>query len=135
MTGDILAVLLSWAGVLSGYTPPAHLPEIVMVPSRALQEWACAGAPCQVLGWHPPGNVIYLDDRLDPESDTIAASILVHELTHWLQQQPGRYTDGYTCEQAIAMEREAYGVQQQFLTAYGVYRPVGGALHRMVCLQ
>lgn len=31
------------------------------------------------------------------------------------------------------MEREAYGVQQRFLVAYGVYRPVGSSLHRVGC--
>lgn len=130
---DILAVLLAWAGVLSGYTPPAHLPELVMVPHAWLVQQACGGNECQVLGWHPPGDTVYLDERLDPESDLLAASILVHELTHWLQQQPGRYATGYTCDEAIAMEREAYGVQQRFLVAYGVYRPVGASLHRVGC--
>lgn len=130
---ELYAILLSWAITLSGYSAPANQPEIAMVPHSYLVSSACAGRECKVLGWFPPGETIYLDDRLDPMKSVYASSILVHEFVHLLQQESGRFEAKYSCETALAMEREAYAVQREFLLRYGVYQPVGMSMHSVGC--
>jgi hypothetical protein len=130
---ELYATLLSWAITLSGYSPPADEPEIVTVPHQYLVRSACAGRECKVLGWFPPGETIYLDNRLDPNESMYASSILVHELVHYLQQESGRFEDKYSCETALAMEREAYAVQSEFLLRNGAFYRVGATMHAVGC--
>ena len=129
MMAEIYAVLMSWAVTLSGYPAPMDAPEISTVPHSVLVAKACHGKECKVIGWFPPGNRIYLDERLRPDDSLYASSIVVHEMVHYLQQQSGRYGGAFSCEKAIAMEHEAYAIQQEYLVRYGVYRPVGASMH------
>jgi hypothetical protein len=133
MADDLYAVLLSWAVTLSGYSMPEQAAEIVPVSHQTLVDQACGGRECKVLGWFPPGRRIYLDERLEPEGNVVAASIVVHELVHYLQHQSGHF-DAFNCSKAIALEREAYAVQREFLLRYGVYQPVGASSHRVGCV-
>ncbi len=55
---DILAVLLAWAGVLSGYTPPIVIPPGVVLHARLINnsneaQWMNA----QVVGWLVPTSL------------------------------------------------------------------------------
>lgn len=129
----LYAALLSWAVTLSGYPAPVAMPEVAFISHAELEQKACAARPCRVVGWYPHdgGNHIYLDDRLKPQTDLFAASIVVHEFVHLLQQKAGRF--GELCRDAIELEYQAYGVQQRFLTAYGVYRPVGLSAMSAAC--
>ena len=130
---DIYAVMLSWAVTLTGYPMPEVQPEVRLVSHQELVERACGGVECKVLGWFPPGQVIYLDERLDPQDSLYASSVLVHEMVHYLQQTSGRYPREHDCETAIEREREAYAIQREFLTRYDVYQPVGAGMHLVGC--
>jgi hypothetical protein len=130
---ELYAALMSWAITLSGYQAPADMPAVNMVPHAQLVKDACNGRECKVLGWFPPGQTIYVDDRLNPQDSLYASSIVVHEMVHYLQQQSGKYAKPYTCESLIAMEREAYAAQREFFIRYGVYQPVGASMHAVGC--
>lgn len=130
---ELFAILMSWAATLSGYSRPAAQPEIVVVPHSYLVAEACGGRECKVLGWYPPGQRIFLDDRLDPVNSLYASSIVVHEMVHFLQQQSGRFEEGFTCASALEREREAYAVQREFLLRSGAYQPVGASMHAVGC--
>jgi len=130
---DLFAILMSWAVALSGYVHPTTQPEIVMAPHSYLVAEACGGRECQVLGWYPPGHKIFLDDRLDPLNSTYASSIVVHEMVHFLQQESGRFEEGFSCESALKREREAYAVQREFLLRSGAFQPVGASMHSVGC--
>lgn len=128
---ELLAALMSWAVTLSGYPAPDHLPEVVLVSHHELMHAACNDQDCQVLGWFPPGERIYLDDRLLPLDRTYSSAVVVHEMVHYLQQRSGHFPharDG-DCQEILAMEYEAYQAQRDFFMRYGVYQPVGTALH------
>lgn len=129
--GELVSVLMSWAVQLSGYPAPAQLPEVVPVEHQWLIEQACAGKPCNVSGWLPPGERIYLDKRLDPVESTMDSSVLVHELVHYLQRESHRFGDD--CTAAVDMEKEAYAVQRSYLAAYGRHAPMFIALHGLAC--
>ena len=118
MTGEYLtrlvAELLVAVATLSGYPLPSRQSDVVMIPHEELEQAAC-GRPCRVFGWSPPGATIYLDDRLDLGGDLFARSILVHELTHYLQQESGRFGNRRNCGEWMQREREAYLVQYRWL--------------------
>ena len=130
---DLFEVLLSWAVMLSGYSMPAQHPEVVMASHATLEQMACEGRHCRVMGWYPSGGKIYIDDSLDL-GDLYASSIVVHEMVHYLQQTSGTHSSVYSCAEAIAMEREAYAAQQAYLIHYGVYRPIGSSMHFTHCV-
>lgn len=130
---QLYAVLLAWAVTLTGYPMPDHPPQISMVPQSYLRLAACGGHQCKVIGWFPPGETIYLDDRLDPELDLIGSSVVVHEMVHYLQHLSGKHPAPYSCEESLAMEREAYQAQRDYLLAYGVYQPIGSSMHLVGC--
>lgn len=130
---ELFAVLLSWAVTLSGYGTPAEVPQVAQVSHQYLVQHACGGRECKVMGWFPPGKVVYIDERLNARDSLVAASIVVHEMVHYLQQQSGKFGDGVDCHTAIAREREAYAVQREFILRYGVYQPVGASMHNVGC--
>jgi hypothetical protein len=70
-------------------------------------------------------------DGTDPRS-LLAASIIVHEFTHYLQAVKRGFA-AYLCEDSIELEREAYGVQSAYLVSYGRYSPVGVSMHNAGC--
>jgi hypothetical protein len=131
---ELYAALLSWAVTLSGHPAPVQAPDVVPVSHRYLVDGACAGRECKVLGWFPPGHTIYIDERLDPQENLLASSIVVHEMVHYLQQE-SRQGKPYDCTEALALEREAYHAQREFLLRYGVLQPVGISMHRVGCEQ
>ena len=131
---ELYAILLSWAVTLSGYSTPEHRAEVIKVPHAYLVDRACNGRECKVMGWFPPGHRIYLDERLNPQENLLAASILVHEMVHHLQHEAGRIEPGkWSCSNSIELEREAYAIQREFLLRYGVYQPVGVSMHNVGC--
>jgi hypothetical protein len=139
---ELYAALLSWAVTLSGYPAPAKAPNIVKQPHSFFVEKACNGRECKVLGWYAGGTDIFIDDRLDPEKDLLASSIVVHEMVHYLQNVArGDYavTNGVafgstpTCQQFVRWEHEAYGAQREYILRYGTYLPVGLSMLHAHC--
>lgn len=133
--------LLSWAVKLSGMPKPKVAPIVEYVPHEFFVTKACGGNECKVWGWYPNtgGNIVYVDERfhaiLFDGSDgrsVLAASVIVHEMVHYLQAVTRRFAL-YQCKDAIALEIEAYGVQQAYINAYGRYMPVGVSMHNAGC--
>ena len=114
---ELYAILMSWAITLSGYSAPANQPEIVMAPHSYLVDAACAGRECKVLGWFPPGETIYLDNRLDPMQSVYASSILVHELVHFPQQQSGRLEAKIRAKPGLQWSARRTGCNENFCSA------------------
>ena len=96
-----MMVLLSWAVFLSGYPTPSVLPIIQYESHEFFVENACNGRECKVLGLYQDDGIIYIDEL--HKDDT---SLIVHELTHFLQDK-----DMEPC----AREREAYHIQQLYI--------------------
>lgn len=139
---ELFGVLLSWAVTLSGYPAPAQPPEVISVAHSFFVENACGGRECKVFGWYAGGSKLYIDERMDPSKDLLAASVVVHEMVHYLQgvsRNGGVPAGGAAfgerpdCGAALDMEREAYAAQREYLLRYGVYRPVGASMARVGC--
>ncbi len=129
---DLCTVLLAWAIKLTDYAPRDDCPELRMVPHEMLEEQACSGRSCAVLGWYPgEGDVVYLDQRMDIRNNLYHSSIALHEIVHWLQGHAGALLQD--CDSSLAAEREAYSAQQLYLVEYGSYYPSGPVLPMLRC--
>ena len=126
---EVLASLLIFAQMATGYAPADDVPKISFVSHAELEQAACQ-RPCQVFGWYPLGQIIYLDDRLDPVHDAGDRSILLHEVVHYLQQTHGAFADGSDCENWSRREREAYTVQARWLNEQHVSKPLYSGIGR-----
>jgi len=115
MEAKLLVVLLSWTVHLSSYTHPGEVPEILFKPHAFFVDTACHGSEkCDVVAWYNNEGTIFLDDRLEGNTDAYTRSVVVHELVHYLQDISGKYTD-MDCDLYAKREREAYSVQKQYL--------------------
>jgi hypothetical protein len=110
----ILPILLSWASFLSGYPMPLEPPAVRFEAHSFFVETVCGGHECTVVGWYNDADTVYIDDRYRSVESGFAASLIVHEFTHFLQHKSGHY-ESLSCEDSIAREREAYYVQNRYL--------------------
>jgi hypothetical protein len=111
---ELIAVLLSWAASLSGYTYPETAPPVEYRGPDFFVEQACRGAEdCRVAAWYDAGT-IYLREDLSDLEDPVVRSVVVHELVHYLQDLSGRFPVD-DCESDLKREQEAYSIQRTYL--------------------
>lgn len=112
-----IPALIAWAALFSPYSIPVENPEpiIEFKQHSFFVENACSGKECNVIGWYNDNDIIYLDETLDPD-DTFHNAIVVHEITHWLQDHSGLF-DSHSCVDSAKREREGYYVQNEYLVA------------------
>jgi hypothetical protein len=111
---QLIASLLVWIAQATGYAIPGTPPTVTLVPHAELENRFCHRS-CEILGFTTPEGEILLDDRLKIGKDEAATSILVHELTHFLQRANGAADTPVTCELWVSREDEAYDVQYRWL--------------------
>lgn len=115
MEAKLLAVLLSWTVHLSSYPHPGETPEIIFKSHPFFVDTACNGnEKCDVVAWYNDEGSIFLDNRLEGNTDAFTRSVVVHELVHYLQDISGKYSE-MDCDLYAKREREAYSVQKQYL--------------------
>ena len=110
--------LLGTIAKLSKYSKPNGRPLIFKVSRSEIERTMCR-VPCPVKAWHVPGEGIFLDDSLTPETNLVHRSILLHELVHYLQEVNAEGASMDECERWLHREREAYRLQNQFLAQVG----------------
>ncbi len=138
----LYVALFSWAVSLSGLPVPSEMPVVIKVPHQYFVDNACNGRECKVYGWYAGGRELYVDERMDPEESILAASVVVHEMVHYLQgaarnggfpAKGAAFGEVLDCTVAIDMESEAYRVQREYIMYHGVYQPVGVSMLRVGC--
>jgi hypothetical protein len=112
----LIASLLVAISQMTGYSIPGEPPRIRPMAHAQLVEEVC-GKPCGVLAFTTPQGEVLIDESLMIGRDPAATSILVHELTHFLQIKSDLLPVALTCDLWIAREREAYDVQYRWLRA------------------
>jgi uncharacterized protein DUF6647 len=103
---------------LSGHRPPKTLPVIHRVSHAELETYVCE-TNCAIKAWYKPGEGIFLDNSLMPESNAFDRSILLHEMVHYFQDMSGYYRDANPCDRWLQRELDAYAVQNRYLGAIG----------------
>jgi hypothetical protein len=115
MTEHLLKVLLSWTVSLSQYNHPHTLPDIEYRDHAFFVETVCLNnSKCPIAAWYDNNGTIFLDERIKGHEDAETRSLIVHEMTHYLQDLSGKYY-GKTCDDHVYREREAYSVQRTYL--------------------
>lgn len=125
-----LLVFLTEAGLTAAPAPPC--PALSVVAPATLAVRACEG-PCPgLLAWYEAGaRRIYLVAGFDAD-DPLQASVLLHELVHYLQDLRGGFSDG-SCRAGLLREVEAFRWQERWLARAGAWQPVGMALMNYGC--
>jgi hypothetical protein len=114
---DLIKDLLVVIQAIGGYTMPATMPEVHIVPDKELQQAAC-GRPCMVKAFYDPEKGVFLSESVDYAHDTYGRSILLHELVHYAQNVSGRFEASSTpCERRNAEEIDAYEIQNRYLSS------------------
>lgn len=118
----LIDALLDVLPTLSRYPRPAEPPRLVYLPTAQLRAQACS-VPCPVLAYYAGGSEIFLDHSLNPLINLFDRSVLLHEMVHYLQAQQVDEVRAMAsagprerCRLWHAREREAYAIQQNFLT-------------------
>jgi hypothetical protein len=122
ISSKLVAALLTAISGYTGYAIPGDLPDIETMPHHVLEQRVC-GRPCQVYAFTFPNGRIVIDEALAVGGDHVATSILVHELTHYLQLKSVAHPGPVTCQVWNEREREAFEVQTRWL------RDTSGSLH------
>jgi hypothetical protein len=129
---ELMPALVSALDQISKYHRLVALPEILRVPHDRIEAIVC-NARCAALAAYRPGEGIYLDDTLKPETDLFARSILLHELVHYAQDMNGEHGDMRPCMRWYQREQEAYAIQKIFLFMTGSATRVGYSAHGSTC--
>jgi hypothetical protein len=114
LSPKLIAALLVSISQMTGYSIPGEPPRIRPMSQAQLADEVC-GKPCGVVAFTTPEGVILIDESLMIGRDAAATSILVHELTHFLQIKSAITPVSLTCDLWNAREREAYDVQYRWL--------------------
>jgi hypothetical protein len=115
---ELVDSLLDTIARMSNYRKPDIAPRVSKVSRAEIERTVCRGA-CPVKAYHLPEGGIFLDDNLNPETDLVHRSILLHELVHFLQEVNGQYASMDECGRWLEREREAYWLQNQYLSLIG----------------
>jgi hypothetical protein len=81
---DTVVALLAFIQSVTGYALPSYAPQIARVDHARIADMILCEGPCEAFAYYKDG-VVYIDRDADVEHDLKARSILLHELTHWLQ--------------------------------------------------
>lgn len=134
IAADLLAVAIS----LSGLPPIAatDLPPLQAMTTAELAHTVCPDQPghCETIAAvfdTERYRILYLT-RLDL-TDPADNSFLLHELVHVLQFKQRGPAGFSSCQAIIDSERVAYGVQNRYLAARGLFSQHGMQLRYMQC--
>jgi hypothetical protein len=103
---------------LSKHRPPKIPPVIHRVSHAELEAYVCE-TNCAIKAWYKPGEGIFLDESLKPESNVFDRSILLHEMVHYFQDMSGYFRDASPCDRWLQRELDAYEVQNRYLGTIG----------------
>ena len=98
----------------AAYADMKYIPEqapTVRVTTKEVLKEVCRCGYANVKGAYLDGTV-YVDGDMD-FGDPVSASILYHEMIHYIQAMRDGPTKG--CDMSMEREREAYGLQSTFL--------------------
>ncbi len=115
---SLMVELFTAIRLVSAYPAPAEMPEVHSVPQAEIQRRLCDSRPCRIKAFYHPDWGIFIDDALDVVHDPFDRSILLHELVHHLQKTTGKFeVVASFCTRRISEEREAYEIQNRYLSA------------------
>ena len=122
---------------LSNLKIPKDAPAVSRITHAEMEQHVC-GANCAIKAWYKPGEGIFLDESLKPETNMFDRSILLHEVVHYVQDVSGYYGNADPCHRWFQREINAYEIQNRYLGAIGHPSRVayaGNNCHAMDAMQ
>ncbi|MBI3527471.1 MAG: hypothetical protein HY067_05820 [Betaproteobacteria bacterium] len=129
---ELMPALVSALYQISKYHRLVATPEVIRVPHERIEAIVC-NAKCAALAVYRPGEGIYLDEQLKPETNLFDRSVLLHELVHYVQDMSDEHGDMRPCMRWYQREQEAYAIQKIFLFMTGSPTRVGYSAHKSTC--
>jgi hypothetical protein len=122
------------ASKLSGYKIPAILPDIRFVSHRVIVRETCGGYECNRYAAAAPDKPILVDKMLDL-NNVEDYSFVLHEAIHVLQFAAKGITniESLSCKEELALETEAYHLQQKYLEKQRALLRVTWMIDRISC--
>jgi hypothetical protein len=122
------------ASRLSGYKIPEILPEIRFVSHGVIVKETCEGNECNRYAAAVPGKPILVDKRMDM-NNIEDYSFVLHEAIHVLQFAAKGITniESLSCSEELALEKEAYHLQQKYLEKQHALLRVTWQIDRRSC--
>ncbi len=122
------AKLITWTIANSTYSAPAEIPEITYQSSQHFVDTVCESvAPCRAKGYYKDGsNRIVLHESYRELDSIEKQALVIHEITHYLQDKSDRWRDGEPCDVWIGREEESFRLQLRYISV----RTGGINLHR-----
>lgn len=125
------------SGLVSKLSSPLDL-KIYLVSTEELSTIACKETPkdCQGMAglYDTKTKQIYLRSDLNPSTDKIGGSFLLHEMVHSIQNEYQSDEEMFgTCEKLYATESLAYTAQDKFLKEEGQFFRAGNTLRFFLC--
>lgn len=114
---ETVVALLAFIHSVTGYAVPDQFPQIVRASHEQIAGMMTCPRTCEAFAFYRDG-VIYIDETAAVADDVNARSILLHELTHWVQDANCAF-----CDTARGLHRwrlreaDAYQVQSRYLLA------------------
>lgn len=118
VTPERLEKLYLAAAAMSKLPLAPHPPEFKLLSSPELQELICKRA-CPSIHGAQRENIVYVDKDLD-FADPFNATIIIHELVHYLQW--AQLGPAMNCEDWETREDEAYRIQAYAVEQFGSKR-------------
>lgn len=108
---DLITTLLLWTLASAPHYHATGQPSLLLTPTNRTE----------LTGSYEDGsNVIFVADVPAAKPDNVRfRAIVVHELTHWLQDKSGRFQGDTTCPTWQKREREAFDLQRRYLLSHG----------------
>ena len=114
---SLMVELFTAIRLISAYPVPAVLPDVHFLPQSEIQRRLCDSRPCRIKAFYHPDWGVIVDETLDVHNDPFDRSILLHELVHHLQKTTGKFeVVANFCSRRISEEREAYEIQNRYLS-------------------
>jgi hypothetical protein len=115
---EVIKTLTRALDRIARYRVPKDPPPVFRIPHAELENYVC-GTNCNIKAWYKPGEGIFLDDSLHPETNLFHRSILLHELVHYFQDRAGEYAGMDPCDRWFHRELDAYTIQNRYLGIIG----------------
>ena len=109
-----------------GFVQPGHFPQVRYMPHAQMENLACDGKKCPVIGWYPKNQiegkeVIYLINGVDPVNDLCIRTILLHEIIHFWQDYNEKFDEHEEIAKITHLLKEQQASQLENIYRYQQY--------------
>ena len=94
-------------------------PELVGISKQQIESAVCGGRTCTAIAYYDDiSETVYILDAINLKTSISGRGYVLHEMVHHVQKSIHNFTvKNIDCNRRLALEREAYEIQMQYLIA------------------